>query len=278
MKRTALFRSRRTRSRAGAHALTLASRRGGVGVRARSRALALGAGTAIALSLLATATPARADGEVWLWTEARVPIVRTPRPELPRVDWRVVSDFRINKRSEGLAQAFLRTGPILYPTPWAFVAVHGTVYSDRLPSGMHDTEARLELEPNFFGRFGDFTFNDRNRGESRWRESGHRWRYRNQLRVSYAPIGARWIPFVWDEVLVDLSGLGLNQNRAQVGLGRMLDATTRLDIGYMVRSREEPTGWVHDHILNVYLFFDAPKAAPAAPAAPAATPPAPGGP
>jgi hypothetical protein len=213
---------------------------------------------AIALAMT-SATGARADGEVWLWTEARVPVVSSTAPDFPRLDWRVFSDVRINKRSEGLAQAFLRTGPLLYTTPWSFVGVHGTVYSDRLTSGVHDQEARLELEPNFFGRIGDFTFNDRNRGESRWRESGHRWRYRNQLRISYAPRGARWIPFVWDEVLVDLSGLGLNQNRLQFGLGRMLSATTRLDVGYMIRSREDPTGWVHDHVLNLYLFIDVPR-------------------
>lgn len=203
---------------------------------------------------------ARADGEIWSWVEARVPVIQNDRPDFPRLDWRVFSDLRVNKRSGGVAQVFFRTGPLFYVAPWSFVAVHGTLYSDRLASGLHDQEARLEVEPNFFGRFGDVTFNDRNRVESRWRESGHRFRYRNQLRISYAPKGARWIPFVWDEVLADLSGLGVNQNRAQVGLGRMLSATTRLDVGYMVRSRDEPTGWVHDHVLNLYLFFDAPKA------------------
>lgn len=205
------------------------------------------------------ARAARADGEVWLWTEARVPIVRNPRPDFPRLDWRVISDVRLNTRSGGLAQLFFRTGPALYTTSWSFVALNGTVYSDRLLTGVHQQEARLELEPNFFVRIGDFTFNDRNRVESRWREDTHRWRYRNQLRVSYAPVGAKWIPFMWDEMLFDLSGAGFNQNRAQVGLGRLLNATTRLDVGYMVRSREESTGWVHDHVLNVYLFYDVPK-------------------
>lgn len=206
-----------------------------------------------------TPSPARADGEVWIWVENRVPIVRTDTPSFPRLDWRIFTDFRLNNRSGGLAQAFLRTGPLLYTTDWLFVGVHGTIYSDRLASGAHDQEARFELEPNFFGRFGDFTFNDRNRLESRWRDSGHRWRYRNQLRLSYAPRGAKWIPFAWDEVLVDLSGLGVNQNRLEFGLGRMLSDTTRLDVGYMIRSREDTAGWAHDHVLNVYLFLDVPK-------------------
>jgi hypothetical protein len=197
---------------------------------------------------------------VWLWTENRLPLVSSERPTFPRLDWRVFTDFRINKRSGELAQAFLRTGPLLYTTDFLFVGVHGTVYSDRLPTGEHPTEARLELEPNFFGRLGDFTLNDRNRLESRWRGDDQRFRYRNQLRVNYAPAGVRWIPFAWDEVLVDLAGLGLNQNRLEFGLGRALSESTLLDVGYMIRSREAADGtWAHDHVLILYLFLDVPR-------------------
>jgi len=229
---------------------------------------------AAGLAMLAPASPARADGEAWFWVENRLPIVIADKPTFPRLDWRLFVDFRLNQRSGGLAQAFFRTGPLLYVTDFLFVAVHGTIYSDRLPSGVHDQEARLEIEPNFFGRVGDFTFNDRNRLESRWRESGHRFRYRNQLRVNYAPRDAKWIPFVWDEILVDAAGLGLNQNRLDMGLGRMVNETTRIDVGYMIRSREEASGWVHDHVFNVYVFFDVPKRA-APPPSPPAPPPAP---
>ncbi|MBX3189179.1 MAG: DUF2490 domain-containing protein [Labilithrix sp.] len=211
------------------------------------------------LALMAALTApraARADGEAWFWIENRVPVVRTDTPAFPRLDWRVAADVRFAKRAGGIAQAFLRTGPLLYTTDWMFVGLHGVVYSDRLPTGAHDQEARVEVEPNFFGRVGDFTFNERNRLESRWRDSGHRWRYRKQLRVNYAPKGAKWIPFMWDEILVDLSGLGVNQNRLEFGLARMLSDTTRLDVGYMIRSREDVVGWAHDHILNLYLFID----------------------
>jgi hypothetical protein len=210
---------------------------------------------ACAITCFAPGT-ARADGEAWVWVENRVPVVRADAPGALRIDWRLFTDLRLNTRSGGLAQSFFRTGPLFYLTRFLFVGVHGTIYADRLPSGAFDQEVRLELEPNLFGRIGDFTFNDRNRGEYRWRESGERFRYRNQLRASYAPLGARWIPFAWDEVLVDLSGLGLNQNRFEVGLGRMLSPTTRLDVGYMLRSREDTTGWTHDHVLNVSFFFD----------------------
>jgi hypothetical protein len=215
-----------------------------------------------ALTALAAAPAARADYETWIWLETRTPILRAPRPAFPRIDLRTVTDARMNGRSDGLAQLFFRTGPLFFFTDFLFVGVHGTIYADRLASGDFDQEARFEFEPNFFGRLGDFTFNDRNRFEVRFRESGTRTRYRNQLRINYAPKGALWIPYVWDEVLVDLSGLGLNQNRAQIGLGRMLWPTARLDVGLMLRSRKEPDGWVHDRVLNVALFLDVPPAPP----------------
>jgi hypothetical protein len=232
---------------------------------------------AAALLALSLAPPARADGEAWLWFENRVPILRTDAPAAGRIDWRIFSDVRLNGRSDGLAQAFLRMGPLFYASSWLFIGTHGVIYSDRLANGTHDQEARIELEPNIFFRVGDFAFNDRNRGEYRWRDSGERYRYRNQLRISYAPKGARWIPYIWDEALIDLSGLGFNQNRASAGLGRLLTDTIRLDVGYIFRSREERGDWSHDHILNLYFYFDVPpKVEPKAPAdAPPPPPPPP---
>jgi hypothetical protein len=221
----------------------------------RTRAVAFG----LFAALLCAPRPARADGELWLWAENRVAVVKSERPAFPRVDWRVFTDVRMNGRNDGLHQSFLRTGPLFFLTDFLFVGLHGTIYADRQASGAFAQEGRLEVEPNLFGRIGDFTVNDRNRGELRERATGTRFRYRNQLRVNYAPKNAKWIPFVWDEVLVDLSGMGFHQNRLETGLGRVLGDGARLDVGYMFRSREEPTGWAHDHILNLYLFFDAPK-------------------
>ena len=220
----------------------------------------------LAFAALSAAPAARADYETWIWLETRTPIVRAERPTFPRIDLRTFTDARLNGRSDGLAQLFFRTGPLFFLTDFLFVGLHGTIYADRLASGQFDQEARFELEPNLFGRLGDFTWNDRNRFEVRVRESGTRTRYRNQLRVNYAPKGAVWIPYAWDEVLVDLAGLGFNQNRAQIGLGRMLWPTARLDVGLMLRSRKEPDGWQHDRVLNLALFLDLPPAPPPPPA------------
>lgn len=215
-----------------------------------------------ALAALVVSRSARADFETWIWTELRLPIVHAPRPTFPRLDWRVFTDARFARRADGLAQAFFRTGPLLFVSDWMFIALHATVYADRLKTGMFDQEVRAEVEPNLFGRLGDFTINDRNRFEYRWRASEVRTRYRNQLRVNYAPKGAQWIPFVWDEVLIDLSGLGVHQNRAEVGLGRMLNEHIRLDLGFMARSRKEMDGtWNHDGIVNLYIFVDVPPPA-----------------
>ncbi len=202
---------------------------------------------------------AHADQEAWMWIENSIPVLRTEKPGFPRIDIRTFADARINGRSNGLAQSFLRVGPLFYLTNYLFVGLHGTIYADRLASGLFDQETRFEVEPNLFGRFGVFTWNDRNRFEVRFREKETRYRYRNQLRINLAPKHWRTIPFVWDEVLVDLSGLGLNQNRAEIGIGRQLWPNMRLDAGFMLRSREDASGWHHDGVVNLYLFIDAPS-------------------
>jgi hypothetical protein len=208
------------------------------------------------LSLLLLAGSARADGGAWLWFEYRLPLTATDR--LPRVSVRFWSDTRLSGGAGGLAQQFVRIGPIFEVTPWFFLAMHGTIYADRLADGRFDQEARFELEPNFQGRLWRFTWSDRNRLEYRWRESVQRVRYRNQLRINYAPPGARWIPYVWNEALFDVAA-GFNENRLTAGIGRMLRPNIRLEAGYLLRSRDLPgQGWSHDHIGTLYLFIGLP--------------------
>jgi hypothetical protein len=204
-------------------------------------------------------TIGRADaGGAWLWFEYRQPILGLP-PRLPRLSLRLFSDTRLHSAAGGLAQQFLRVGPILDAAPWLFLAVHGTIYADRRPDGSFDQEARLEVEPNFYGSVGRFSWNDRNRLEYRWRESGARVRYRNQLRLSYGPLVRRLVPYVWDEVLFDARE-GFNENRVSLGLGFMLSSNVRLDVGYLLRSRVVSDAWQHDHLLLVYMFVGPPPA------------------
>ncbi len=239
------------------------------------------AAATLAFALLsASAREARADSEAWLWVENRVPLLRKPKPEAGRIDLRVFGDFRANRRSEGLGVVFGRIGPLFFLTDWLFVGTHGSALGVRTEDGRWQQQFRAELEPNFFFRLGDFAFNDRNRGEYRQREDARDfWFYRNMLRVSYAPLYARWIPYVFDEVLFNATVGEVAENRGSVGLGRMVGASTRVDLGYMVRSRNE-SKWVHDHVINLYFFFDVPRAAeagerPAALPGPGAPAPAP---
>ena len=75
----------------------------------------------LGLAALAAAPAARADYETWFWLETRTPIVRAPRPAFPRIDLRTFTDVRLNGRSGGLAQSFLRAGPLFFLTDFLFV-------------------------------------------------------------------------------------------------------------------------------------------------------------
>lgn len=214
---------------------------------------------ALAWVLVSRSTLARADGGAWMWFEYRLPIVGEHTGVFPRLSLRLWTDTRLMADAGGLAQQFLRVGPLFDVTPWLYVAVHGTIYADRRPDASFEQEARLEIEPNFAWRVGRFTFNDRNRLEYRWRQAGARVRYRNQFRVNYAPRGARWIPFVWDEWLFDL-GAGFSENRLAIGLGRMLNTHIRLEAAYVLRSRDlaPVPAWQHDHVGVLFLSVGLP--------------------
>jgi hypothetical protein len=65
------------------------------------------------------------DFEVWLPVEIRVPVVQSATANWPRVDWRMALEARFAGRYNGAEQIFLRTGPIVYVTPWFLIWVHG---------------------------------------------------------------------------------------------------------------------------------------------------------
>jgi hypothetical protein len=236
------------------------------------------------LGALAASAPgvARADWEVWLPMEVRVPILRAPTPGWGRVDWRIISEGRFSGRTEGLEQLFVRTGPVVYVTPFMFVAAHVTYAVDALggaaPIRM-EQEIRAELEPNFFGRLGPITLASRNRLEYRWRQTFERVRFRTQLRANLAPRGWVVMPFAQAELLFDLTDTrlddpatsaatpptpGFNQWRAFAGAGLQLSPNVRLDLGVVLRSRQVATATPgqFDRALDVgpwiQLFVDVP--------------------
>lgn len=224
----------------------------------------------VALALLAPAAPAVAgDVESWNWFEVRVP-VSEGQFGLPD-SLRLVTDSRYGGRyANGLGQLFFRVGPIWELHPNMFLGLHYTTYANQFDPasapGDYEIVHRAEVEPNIRWRWGDFAFNDRNRFE--YAASGRTsfFRYRNQLRANYQPIGhSGWFPYVWDEVMVPFNA-GFNQNRASVGLAFPLAPDMRLDTGYVLRSRTVAGGaWDHDHVVNLSLFY-APKSQPMVPA------------
>jgi hypothetical protein len=248
---------------------------------ARLGSLALAA--PLALALLTAPQAARADFEAWSPFEVRVPLVSASAPSWPRLDLRLVGEARFATRLQGASTLFLRVGPVLYLTPWLFVAAHGTILSDALsttagmPTRMEE-EARAELEPTFFGRIGPLTLVHRNRAEFRWRQTFQRVRLRTQLRVNLAPQGWRVMPFVQDELLFDTwdsrdptaAGVaptpGLNQNRTMLGVGLQVADHVRLDLALLLRARQQPgmTDWALDVGPWIQLFVDVPKRAQSA--------------
>lgn len=209
------------------------------------------------------ASPAYADYEYWGWYETRIPLVsKLPGTSEP-VQLRLFTDQRFGLRYPGLGWQFFRLGPLWGVTPWCFIGTHFTTVAVQSAPSAFIQEYRGEVEPNFFGRLGDVTWNDRNRLEYRWRWNDAHFRYRNQLKLAYAPPGATWVPFIWEEPLIELNAQGFAQNRAEIGLGRQLTDALRFDVGLMLRSRANTTGgWDQDYVLNTYLYF-APKADPA---------------
>ena len=236
-------------------------------------------------ALMALPATARADWEIWMPVEVRVPVLRAPSPTWGRVDWRFISEARFSGRTEGLETLFVRMGPAVYLTPFLFVAAHVTYLADALggtaPVRMEE-EIRAELEPTLFGRLGPITLVSRNRFEYRWRQTFERTRLRTQLRANLAPQGWRVMPFVQGELLFDLTDTrldnpataaavsptpGLGQVRAMAGVGLQLASNVRLDVGLLLRSRQVAVASAPgtfagtlDEGLWMQLFVDIPPA------------------
>jgi len=201
---------------------------------------------------------ASADVELWHWFEYRMPVASTPGG-VSKLMWRVNSDTRFNVRNKGLHLAFLRVGPMVEVNRSLMLAFNAVAMAERLPNGSFTTEYRAEIEPWLQGRFGPLQWQDRNRLEVRFRTDTYRLRYRNLLRFNWAPEGARSIPYIWDEVMVDLSGEGNHQNRLTAGVGILLWHNVRLDFGLMLRTRRTDPTWTNDVVSLFSLFVGPPK-------------------
>lgn len=206
--------------------------------------------------LLASPPVLALDG--WLGTETRIYPWGRFEGE-PAFALRGMSDLRFEQAAGGLNTGFFRLGPLVDVNDWFFVAVHAFIGARRTADGEFVPEYRIEWEPNFHGRLGAFTWNNRHRLENRWVQGRNLNRYRNQIRVNFAPPGARWRPFVMEEVFFDLGEEGFNQNRVHVGIARMVGNDLRIDLAYMWRAIADPLAtpggapisatWKHQHVI-----------------------------
>lgn len=219
--------------------------------------LAFAASVVLASGVLAP-RDARADGEAWLWTEHQAPLV-SPGGDVPATNMRFTSNARFSSRAEGLDFGLARLGPVFTIAPWLTTATTGAAVGLRAPSGAFVQEYRGELDLVPHAKLGDFTFASRNRFEYVWREAGPFTRYRNMVRISYAPDGAKWIPFAFFDIFLRPTEPHLQETWSAIGIGRSLGGTSRLDVAYMARTRAGSGGEV-DHVLWLLMFFGVPSA------------------
>ncbi len=231
--------------------------------RTRIAPLAVAAGVTAACAL--SSASARASGEVWVWYEHQVRL-HDPSPALPRVDLRVMSNARFSGRSDGLELMLVRVGPILHAAPWLAVATHATAVASRTATRAFQQEYRWEIDlvPHF--RVGDVIVLDRNRFAYINRPGAPFNRYRQMLQLTYAPKGAKWMPFAFHEMFFPITKPELAETWTALGVGRSVGGV-RVDLAYMLRARFSGSGET-DHVawLAVVLPVPEPKRARPRPA------------
>jgi hypothetical protein len=203
---------------------------------------------AFLVAMLLAPTPALAEPQGWGWLELRVPVNEGLHLRFVTED----NGYRV----PGGGQLVYRAGPIWDLAPWASLALNVSAAADPAPGGLLAADYALELEPTFRTTLGPLQASYRNRLESRWLMAGHDWRDRHQLRFNWPLAGSPLMPFVWDELFWDLSGAGINQNRAVAGVGYTMNPRVRLDLGLMLRSnRASGADWTLDQVANVVLVY-----------------------
>lgn len=212
---------------------------------------------------LALLWPTRAPGaEAAAWTSLDVRMrVEAEGKALPS-HLRASTDTRFDTRAPGLDTLQLRAGPMWEAHDVLLVGFYLLASARQDEPRSFLQEYRLELEPTLRASLGPFKLEDRNRLEVRWRSTtGTGWRYRNQLQLSLEPEGSSWRPVLAGEVLVDLSGEGLNEIRTSAGLGRKLSEGSRLELAYLLRTepRQQEEDMRMTHTLVLTLLFAPPR-------------------
>jgi hypothetical protein len=210
---------------------------------------------ALGLVLVLPMGRARADTEGWLIGESRLP-VHQKRDGRHRLSLRMITDFRVAGRSQGLQQALMRIGMTWDAFDWLMLASQTTLATASNDGEKYLQEGRQELEATLSTPPGTrFSLTHRQRFELRLMP-GRLWvRHRILQRFNLSPPSWKVHPYVWDELFID-SHEGINQNRLSVGLSWAARTNLRIEAGYIWRVRiDGPSGWVHDHGLRIGFSF-----------------------
>jgi hypothetical protein len=90
------------------------------------------------------------------------------------------------------------------------------------------------------------------------------WRYENHFRYmlrTSIPLSSdkKWYLPIWDEVFLNfgtnVSKNYFDQNRAFIGIGRQLNESTKLEVGFMEQTVQRLGGeiWENNHTVTVWL-------------------------
>jgi hypothetical protein len=205
-------------------------------------------------SLISYQSNAYADLESWNFLETRV---KLNNDIYPKTGLRVLSRTFINQRTQGLGDVLIRTGPLFEISSWFVLGFNGTLSINRDIHNLARQEMRFEVEPSFNFRYGNLNFNDRNRLEYRLSPNQNTLWYRNQLKINYTQKDLKFIPFISNEVFLELGSNQIKQNRASLGIGFNINDNTKIDLGYILRNRyTEQSKWENDHILSLSILSD----------------------
>lgn len=178
----------------------------------RTRRLAQSAG--IIAFIVLRAADGRAQ-QVWTETETKIHVTDGDYGLPEHV--RGATEARFSGEGVGVDYLLFRIGPVWTIGTHFHIGANGVAVTEKTGE-KYRPDARAELEPHLFLQIGSLHLDDRNRGESRWFPSENAWRYSNQLRFTYEPERAVWIPVLSQEGLFSIDTGKISESRTAAGV------------------------------------------------------------
>lgn len=218
------------------------------------RAAYIGLTILILNTLIWQSVNAESDFQTWQWMIFHLPQGERFKSHI-YVDNRIADNSSREKiRIIGPRLQYAVNEPVQVGVGYLFSDIHD------LNRDIWQKEHRFENELNFKFKFRDkWKFHNRNRFESRLRESrdGWTWRTRSRFELRYQiDIGRLQSIYANNEIFWDHEVNELNENRL-VPIGMRFDLGKRCDLTlfYMIQSlrRFNPSDWRQNHIFGTHL-------------------------